>query len=128
MVNGRYPFSRSFINTRTFFSLESDAAKEWKDQVATLHAKLTQAGNHLKTLAQENARLNQQLAQHHSEREKHDDLLKTLGALSLDDDVPESLSAPEAKLIQSVKARMKQDKEKGTLVFLDDVTGRLTCV
>ncbi|CDS06552.1 hypothetical protein LRAMOSA09080 [Lichtheimia ramosa] len=94
--------------------MADDAAKEWKDQVATLHAKLTQAGNHLKTLAQENARLNQQLAQHHSEREKHDDLLKTLGALSLDDDVPESLSAPEAKLVQSVKARMKQDKEKAT--------------
>lgn len=95
--------------------------QQWKDQVATLHAKLTQAGNHLKTLAQENARLNQQLAQHNSERETHDntvnDLLKTIGSLSLDDDTPQSLSAPEAtKLVEAVKARMKEKEEKGTLL------------
>ncbi|CDH58140.1 phosphoglycolate phosphatase [Lichtheimia corymbifera JMRC:FSU:9682] len=93
--------------------------QQWKDQVATLHAKLTQAGNHLKTLAQENARLNQQLAQHNSERETHDntvnDLLKTIGSLSLDDDTPQSLSAPEAtKLVETVKARMKEKEEKAT--------------
>ncbi|KAI7881272.1 hypothetical protein K492DRAFT_68171 [Lichtheimia hyalospora FSU 10163] len=93
--------------------------KEWKDQVATLHAKLTQAGNHLKTLAQENARLNQQISQNNSERKTHDntlnDLLKTIGSLSLDDDSPQSLSAPEAtKLIKSVKERIQEKEQKAT--------------
>ncbi|ORZ03896.1 hypothetical protein BCR43DRAFT_66527 [Syncephalastrum racemosum] len=43
----------------------SDDAKEaqYKAQVANLHAKLTQAGSHLKNLAQDNARLKAQLAE-----------------------------------------------------------------
>ena len=123
----RYPCHVHIHTTPTlerYCWLESDAAlqkeKEWKDQVATLHAKLTQAGNHLKTLAQENARLNQQISQHNSERETHDntlnDLLKTIGSLSLDDDTPQSLSAPEAtKLINSVKERIQEKEQKGRL-------------
>ena len=35
--------------------------KEWKTQLSTLRNKLTQAGSHLKTLTQENARLNKQI-------------------------------------------------------------------
>ncbi|KAG2227147.1 hypothetical protein INT45_003877 [Circinella minor] len=48
-------------NTNEAIEAFAQKETEWKTQLSTLRNKLTQAGSHLKTLTQENARLNKQV-------------------------------------------------------------------
>ncbi|KAI9323079.1 hypothetical protein BX666DRAFT_3985 [Dichotomocladium elegans] len=104
----------------------------WKEQIANLHGKLTQAGNHLKTLAQENARLIKSINEREAaEQQKERQILElsntALGLLG--EDPLTALPSNNAEgFVATLKQRLEEDRKKAdaTIKALEDRVKELT--
>ncbi|KAL1935839.1 hypothetical protein VTP01DRAFT_4979 [Rhizomucor pusillus] len=90
---------------------------QWKEQISKLHAKLTQAGNHLKTLAQENAQLTQQVKKYEEERKRDEqsvmELTRLLETIVLDKEEEKATSIPlPDNYVSCLRDRLEQEQRK----------------